>query len=114
LLAAAVEVLNNDVEKEPRLLAILQAHFARANPKQPLRIVVFALYKKEAVRLELLLRKAGYKVAGLHGDMLQAERSASLEAFKKAKVNVLVATGQSFDVHLLQLRRSRLIVLRLG
>jgi ATP-dependent RNA helicase DBP3 len=93
-----VEVLDSDAAKEPRLLAVLQAHktaYARSGPSSPLRVVVFALYKKEAVRLELLLRKAGYKVAGLHGDMLQAERVASLEAFKKAKVNVLVATGSS-------------------
>lgn len=89
-------MLETDAEKEPRLLAVLQAHqasYARSKPTTPLRVVVFALYKKEAVRLELLLRRAGFKVAGLHGDMLQAERVASLDAFKKAKVNVLVATG---------------------
>jgi ATP-dependent RNA helicase DBP3 len=58
----------------------------------PARILVFALYKKEATRLEYTIRNAGYKVAGLHGDLSQDARFKALDAFKEGKVNVLVAT----------------------
>lgn len=56
---------------------------------------MFALYKKEATRLEQTIRRAGFKVAGLHGDMGQKERMNALEGFVSGEVGVLVATGQS-------------------
>ncbi|MCJ1251819.1 RNA-dependent ATPase [Trapelia coarctata] len=77
-------------DKEARLLQLLKQH---SSPKEHTRILVFCLYKKEASRIELFLRGKGLKVAGIHGDMSQEKRSASLEAFKKDKgVPVLVAT----------------------
>lgn len=53
---------------------------------------MFALYKKEATRLEFSIKKAGFTVAGLHGDLSQDARFKALDAFKEGKVNVLVAT----------------------
>jgi len=63
-----------------------------STPTHPTRILVFALYKKEAQRLEFTIRRAGYSVAGLHGDLSQDARFKALEQFKTGKVNVMVAT----------------------
>jgi len=84
-----VEVVS-PYDKEGRLLQLLKQH---SSPKEHTRILVFCLYKKEASRVEMFLRGKGLKVAGIHGDMSQEKRSASLEAFKRDKgVPVLVAT----------------------
>jgi len=98
LLPPDVEVFNTSRDKDPRLLSLLRSHSAAhtGGAKHiPLRILVFALYKKEATRLEQTIRRAGFKVAGLHGDMGQKERMAALEGFVSGEVGVLVATGES-------------------
>ena len=59
------------------------------------RILVFCLYKKEASRIETMLRKtigSYVHIAGIHGDMSQPLRTASLQAFKSGAVSILVAT----------------------
>jgi superfamily II DNA/RNA helicase len=56
------------------------------------RILVFALYKKEASRVESMLKRQGYSVGALHGDMTQPARMEALEAFKNGKTGLLVAT----------------------
>ena len=77
--------------KETRLLQILKQHQSGASANA--RILVFCLYKKEATRVENFLRSKGLRVAGIHGDLSQAQRTASLEAFKKENgVPLLVAT----------------------
>jgi hypothetical protein len=76
------------------MLHHLKAHL-RAHPSSsaaPTRILVFALYKKEAQRLESTIRRAGYNVGALHGDMGQDARFRALDKFKNGSVNVLVAT----------------------
>ena len=42
--------------------------------------------------MEGMLKSKGFKVAGIHGDLGQAARTASLDAFKAGKVPLLVAT----------------------
>jgi ATP-dependent RNA helicase DBP3 len=81
-----VEVVK-PVEKEQRLVQILKKH-QRGTDK----VLTFCLYKKEAMRVERLLRAKGFKVAGIHGDLSQQERFKSLEAFKSGAATVLVAT----------------------
>jgi ATP-dependent RNA helicase DBP3 len=76
--------------KEFRLLQILRQY--TAGSKKNDRILVFCLYKKEATRIEGYIRAKGFKVAGIHGDLTQPQRTASLEAFKSGKVPLLVAT----------------------
>ncbi|PYI24875.1 DEAD-domain-containing protein [Aspergillus indologenus CBS 114.80] len=76
-------------EKEPRLVQLLNQ--SQRAPKPP-KVLVFCLYKKEAVRVERLLRNKGFKVAGIHGDLSQQERFKSLDAFKSGTATVLVAT----------------------
>lgn len=39
------------------------------------RVLVFVLYKKEAPRIERLLKSKGYKVGAVHGDMSQYDRT---------------------------------------
>lgn len=55
-------------------------------------MLVFVLYKKEAVRVESSIRRQGYSVAGLHGDLSQPQRIAALNGFKDGKTQLLVAT----------------------
>lgn len=89
-----VEVMESPREKDPRLIYHLR-NFMKSHPKNspfPARILVFALYKKEATRLEQTISRAGFTVAGLHGDLGQEARFKALNAFKEGNVNVLVAT----------------------
>ena len=59
---------------------------------QAARILVFVLYKKEASRVESTLRRAGYSVGALHGDMTQPARLEALQRFRDGTVRLLVAT----------------------
>ena len=71
----------------PLCSALLAKHLAsvtRAH-KGPTRVLVFALYKKEASRVEATLKRAGHDVGALHGDMAQAARMAALERFKSGQ-----------------------------
>jgi ATP-dependent RNA helicase DBP3 len=56
------------------------------------KVLVFALYKKEAARVAQYLERGGYEVACIQGDLSQDKREQSLGDFKTGKVNVLVAT----------------------
>ena len=77
-------------DKEQRLLQLIKKYQSGASAND--RILVFCLYKKEATRVEGFLRSRGLRVAGIHGDLSQEKRTASLEAFKKGDCPLLVAT----------------------
>ena len=82
-----VEVIDGN-KKEARLIPLLNKyHKSRAN-----RVLVFALYKKEAARLEEFLTRSGFNAVGIHGDMSQAARTAALGKFKDGSVPLLIAT----------------------
>jgi ATP-dependent RNA helicase DBP3 len=76
--------------KEYRLLQLLKQY--QSGSQQDDRILVFALYKKEATRVEGFIRAKGFRVAGIHGDLSQDQRTKSLDAFKQGKTPILVAT----------------------
>ena len=82
-----VEVLRPD-QKERRLLEVLRERRPRGNEKT----IVFALYKKEAERLEGFLARNRYNVVGVHGDKSQAKREEAVSLFTKGKADILVAT----------------------
>ncbi|ORZ41220.1 P-loop containing nucleoside triphosphate hydrolase protein, partial [Catenaria anguillulae PL171] len=88
-----VEVLkdaqNNPRDKERRLLELLRKYQGN---KKSTKVLVFALYKKEAQRLEDCLRRAGYTVEGIHGDKNQGSRTQALQRFRDGVAPVLVAT----------------------
>lgn len=83
-----VEVLDGR-DKENRLTQIL-GKLQRESPDG--KVLVFCLYKKEAMRIERLIHSRGYAVAGIHGDLSQSDRFRSLGAFKSGEVTILVAT----------------------
>jgi len=76
-------------DKQARMLQIVRSHQPHGSTD---RILAFCLYKKEAIRVESFLRARGLAVAAIHGDMPQAGRLASLEAFKSGACPLLVAT----------------------
>jgi len=76
--------------KEQRLLQLLKQYQSGKNKDD--RILVFCLYKKEAMRIESFIRMKGFRVGGIHGDLTQDKRTASLTAFKEGHVPLLVAT----------------------
>jgi ATP-dependent RNA helicase DBP3 len=82
-----VEVIDPK-QKEFRLIELLKKyHKSRKN-----RVLVFALYKKEAVRLENFLQRRGYNVASIHGDKSQDQRIQALNNFKNGSCPLLIAT----------------------
>ncbi|KAF7563218.1 hypothetical protein G7046_g911 [Stylonectria norvegica] len=84
-----VEVMDGR-DKEFRLLQLLKEHTQGSHKDD--RILVFCLYKKEATRIEQFLSRKGIRVAGIHGDLRQEQRTKSLAAFKSGTTPVLVAT----------------------
>lgn len=76
--------------KERRLLEILKEN--QRGKAWNDRILVFCLYKKETTRVEQFLESRGVKVAAIHGDLRQEQRTRSLEAFKSGTTTVLLAT----------------------
>lgn len=84
-----------DFTLSSRLLALLRslAHKKTTTTgASDARILVFALYKKEASRVEDMLRRQGYSVGALHGDMSQNARMDTLEKFKNGTTGLMVAT----------------------
>ena len=55
-------------------------------------MLVFALYKKAAARLEEFVKRNGFNGVAIHGDMTQAARTAALQQFKDGSVPLLIAT----------------------
>ena len=75
-------------DKERKLLPLLKKYHASKKN----RVLVFALYKKEASRLEAFLRSKGYNCCAIHGDKSQDQRTKALAEFKDGSCPLLVAT----------------------
>ncbi|KAG1470811.1 hypothetical protein G6F56_002467 [Rhizopus delemar] len=82
-----VQVIQNPRDKERHLIDLLKKIHNRKN-----RVLIFALYKKEAMRIERSLEYHGYKVIGIHGDKNQAQRTEALNAFKDGSSPLMIAT----------------------
>lgn len=89
-----VHVVKDFRDKDQKLLELLrlQANQKRDPSSEINRVIVFALYKKEAARLAPFLQRNGYKVGSLHGDMAQSDRTRALEEFRSGRIPMLVAT----------------------
>ena len=75
-------------EKDSKIHHLLkQYHSSRKN-----RIVLFVLYKKEAIRVERTLQKRGWNCVAIHGDKGQDARTEAVEQFKSGKIPLLIAT----------------------
>ncbi|KAK9456402.1 hypothetical protein V1511DRAFT_510214 [Dipodascopsis uninucleata] len=84
-----VEVME-PMKKEQRLLQILREYQGRTSKDE--KILIFALYKKEAARVERFLQNKGYRIAAIHGDLSQVQRTNALEDFKSGRSTLLLAT----------------------
>ncbi|KAI0656835.1 P-loop containing nucleoside triphosphate hydrolase protein [Cubamyces menziesii] len=89
-----VEVFDDPRSKDSRLLGHLRTLLPKKSKgtSEDARILIFALYKKEATRVEGMLRSKGFSVMGLHGDMSQSARIDALQQFKTGAATLLVAT----------------------
>ncbi|KAJ2834061.1 RNA-dependent ATPase [Coemansia furcata] len=82
-----VEVVDR-FQKDKRLKDLLmQYHRTRKN-----RVLVFVLYKKEARRVEEMLKRTGYNCVAIHGDKQQNQRIDAIEAFRSGRIPLLIAT----------------------
>mmetsp|Transcript_3487 Transcript_3487/g.6368 ORF Transcript_3487/g.6368 Transcript_3487/m.6368 type:complete len:608 (-) Transcript_3487:31-1854(-) len=84
-----VEVIE-DRAREIRLRDLL-TKYTKGNRKND-RILVFALYKKEAARLEGTMSRWGFRCASIHGDKSQEARERALADFKDGSCPILVGT----------------------
>lgn len=84
-----VEVIGQ-FDKDKKLLDLLKKY--HSGPKKDEKVLIFALYKKEAARVEKTLQYRGYNVAAIHGDLSQQQRTQALNEFKTGKSNLLLAT----------------------
>jgi ATP-dependent RNA helicase DeaD len=60
--------------------------------KNPEKSIIFCRTKKEVDRLSTFLVSQGFSAKGLHGDMEQRQREEAIKAFKKSKLEILIAT----------------------
>lgn len=82
-----VEVID-DRARDARLRKLLEKH----HKKRDNRILVFALYKKEAERLEFSLKRDGWKCCSIHGNKTQPARTEALASFKDGSCPLMIAT----------------------
>lgn len=85
-----VEVMEPSA-RTSRLLALLKEQM---RDDKSAKILVFVLYKKEAVFVEQLLRRTlgQHACAAIHGDLSQAQRDTVLANFKSGKCPLMIAT----------------------
>ncbi|KAF8168346.1 P-loop containing nucleoside triphosphate hydrolase protein [Crassisporium funariophilum] len=91
----SVEVFDDARSKDQRLLTVLRSLSHKKTTTtgaSDARVLVFALYKKEASRVEQMLRRQGYSVGAIHGDLSQNARMETLENFKNGTTGLMVAT----------------------
>jgi ATP-dependent RNA helicase RhlE len=86
--ASTVEQRFYAVEEDDKRRAVRQLLRERSLSQA----IVFVNSKLGAARLARALERDGLKTAALHGDKSQDERLKALEAFKRAEVDLLVAT----------------------
>ncbi|WP_456430149.1 DEAD/DEAH box helicase [Nitratifractor sp.] len=60
--------------------------------KNPDKSIIFCRMKKEVDRLRDFLAAQGYEAKGLHGDMDQRQREATIRSFKNGGAEILIAT----------------------
>eukprot|EP00568_Trieres_chinensis_P000560 CAMPEP_0183291474 /NCGR_PEP_ID=MMETSP0160_2-20130417/883_1 /TAXON_ID=2839 ORGANISM="Odontella Sinensis, Strain Grunow 1884" /NCGR_SAMPLE_ID=MMETSP0160_2 /ASSEMBLY_ACC=CAM_ASM_000250 /LENGTH=635 /DNA_ID=CAMNT_0025452287 /DNA_START=158 /DNA_END=2061 /DNA_ORIENTATION=- len=86
-----VEVIE-DRARSARLRQLLRGYYKGGKVKTGFRVLVFALYKKEAERLEFDLKRDGWDCASIHGNKTQEARTRALAEFKAGKCPLLIAT----------------------
>ncbi len=67
-------------------------------------VLVFTRTKERTSRLAAQMKKAGYEVVALHGDLPQGKRRAAMDGFRAGKYRILVATdiaARGIDISLI-------------
>ena len=83
-----VQVVKDPFARDPILLDLLKRyHSSRKN-----RVLIFVLYKKEADRVERLLKSNRWTCVSIHGDKAQRDRTEALASFKSGEVPLMIAT----------------------
>lgn len=83
-----VEVMDSHA-RDARLDQLLKQYQKTKDTK----IIIFVLYKKEAVRVESMLARKGWTgIQAIHGDKHQNDRTNSLQSFKTGRSPILIAT----------------------
>ena len=83
-----VQVVKDPFARDPILLDLLKRyHSSRKN-----RVLIFVLYKKEADRIERLLKSNRWTCVSIHGDKAQRDRTEALALFKSGEVPLMIAT----------------------
>ena len=83
-----VQVVKDPFARDPILLDLLKRyHSSRKN-----RVLIFVLYKKEADRIERLLKSNRWNCVSIHGDKAQRDRTEALASFKSGEVPLMIAT----------------------
>ncbi|MFN3812999.1 MAG: DEAD/DEAH box helicase [Aquificaceae bacterium] len=77
--------LNSPKQKISELEKILRDHILE-------KVIVFVKTKRDAKDITQELKKKGFNVVSLHGDMTQNQRESSLRMFRDGKVKTVVAT----------------------
>ena len=110
----AIKKLAQNILKEPEFITITKAEMTNSkitqtfyvvdeyerddalirlyDYKNPDKSIIFCRTKKEVDRLSTFLVSQGFSAKGLHGDMEQRQREEAINAFKKGKLEVLIAT----------------------
>jgi superfamily II DNA/RNA helicase len=79
-------LIADDLDHKHRLLSHL------ADCSEVGKAIVFAATKRDADRLAEDLGSRGHAVAALHGDMSQPQRNRTLDALRRGRIRLLVAT----------------------
>ncbi len=69
---------------------------------EPGKYLIFCNTRRKTKNIAEILQKYGFKAFALHGDMRQATRTRTMDAFKQGKINILVSTdvaARGIDVH---------------
>jgi len=93
---ASIDHFYRPVEREEKLRALCDLL-----QRQEGLCIVFCATKRGTGWLERALRREGFSVTGIHGDMSQHGREESLRAFREGKREILVATdvaGRGLDI----------------
>lgn len=78
------------------------------NPRSVPKTIIFTSTKASCDEVQAELRRVGYNAAAIHGDKSQAIRDDVMAAFRRGKINVLIATdiaarGLDVKVSIIQL-----------
>jgi ATP-dependent RNA helicase RhlE len=83
----SVDLIAYEVAADQKLALLL-----RLLEEEPGRCLVFVRTKRATERLAHKLERGGLRVAAIHGDRSQSQRTKALTSFQQGKVRVLVAT----------------------